>query len=647
MVTAIRDGDYDHASFQGRLALNFARRMEPADPPIAQTMIELARIKWKQGIYGAANDQLHEVRNRLEKTPGQHADLEARTWNLHAEVLAALGQNTDAGMLAGKAYKARLKKFGAEHLETVESIDTMTGLGQAYDEERGENFVSRSHWSVAEMSLKVREKLLGKAHPDTATSHVAIARNRPHDADAEKHLRLALKLWMKINPRHPELAETWTLLGRRLRLRGELDDADQTIRHALKLLRYHDDSGWPAKAGAALLELAHVRGQQHKIAEADKLYLQALEHHFYWLSDEELCGYFARIPFDRRSFGSDATTLTNGEAYLHEMVRRGTPAIDKALTKRAQELAKKLQASKRDDSPPRNLEVLTALRRLQKKADPIGIEVRGAGEIEAVFPNVPDLDVALVNQDERRAIVGYQAGGDYRTGRQERWRLDVRDAKGNSLPVIDYLSAFGGGLTGYSVLKPDQKWQTTLHVRSFIKLPPGDYTLRVQYHDIDSIAGLDWVGGRIVCQSNEIRLHIQPRVIDVSAEEKKTIDSLIEKIDGKQEVRVAEGPFGKEHHKLIAPDSPQGRLLSLGWKVVPPLIDEATHEATSPRRRAVLLSMLFTLTGYHDPRHESGVLPDYRGPGESASNAKIDHAKQFEFAKQWTAFRKHLVVRGE
>jgi tetratricopeptide (TPR) repeat protein len=637
LVKAIREGDYEIAASSGRMALQAAERLDPAGPRKAETMIEMARVQWRQGDYTAADDELRETLKLLEKMAGKHLELEARAWNLHAEVLADLGRRDESASLATKAYKARLKKFGPEHLETVESVDTLAALGLAYEDTRGDNFRMRTHWSVPEMSLKVREKLLGKDHPDLAASHLAVARNRLRDADAERHLRQALKLLQKVNPRHGELPATWTLLGRHLRVRGELDDAEQVLQRALKLWRYHDDSGWPPRAARALLELALLRGQQHKTAEADKIYREALGLHFFWARDEVLCDYLAKTPF-QRGFGNDATTLTSPEALLHEMMRRGGPAIEKALVKRSQDLGKQLKPANRNDEPLRNLEVLTALRRLQKRIDPVKIEVRGPARIEAIFPHMPDLDVALVNQDEK-APVGYQEGGDYRTGRLERWRLQVRDAKGNDVPVVDFLSSFGGGLTRDSILKPEQKWEATLQVRSYVHLLPGDYTLQVQYHDIDPIAGMDWIGGRVVCKSEEIRVHVQPRVIDLSAAERKTIADLIEKVTGKDELRLPDGIYGKNHHKWIAPESPQGKLLSLDWKAVPQMIDEVTEEATSPRRRAWLLMILFATTTCHDPRDEDGVLPDRARAG------KIDHEAQFRFARRWEAFRDYIVVR--
>ena len=37
---------------------------------------------------------------------------------------------------------------------------------------------------------------------------------------------------------------------------------------------------------------------------------------------------------------------------------------------------------------------------------------------------------------------------------------------------------------------------------------------------------MNWLAGRIVSQSRKIRLHVQPRVIDVTAKEKEAIIKL-------------------------------------------------------------------------------------------------------------------------
>jgi hypothetical protein len=56
---------------------------------------------------------------------------------------------------------------------------------------------------------------------------------------------------------------------------------------------------------------------------------------------------------------------------------------------------------------------------------------------------------------------------------------------------------------------------------------------------------MNWLAGRIVSQSRKIRLHVQPRVIDVTAKEKETIAHLLEKLNMKGEIKVLAGTYHK------------------------------------------------------------------------------------------------------
>ena len=554
--------------------------------------------------------------------------------------------------MAEKAYAERLKIHGPEHLATIESYELVEYLG----------------FGNGRQSLAFREKLFGKGHPEIAPSLMLMAGRRGREG-AEKCVRDAMRLFQKINQGHSELAEAWTLLGRIQRLLDNAEDAGQTLEHALKHWEKIDPKH--PRAARALAELAKVRSLSGDVAEADKLFGEALKRHFSDLDDDDLCKHFAYVLEETESdLRFEDPQLNHTEAYLTEMMRRGGSQIEKALAKHSKELTKKRQVWKDDfKQVPRNLEVVTALRRLQKKPDPIAVIVNGPAELEAIFPNVPDFDVALVNADEKRTPLGYMSGGNYRGGRQERWRLDVRDAKGRLVP-LQHWDGDGGGIFGYSLLKPGQKWHTTLKARNFVDLIPGNYKLRVQYHDSDEIAGLNWLEGRIVCQSREIPLHIQPRVIQATSQDKKAIGQLLKKLDLKGEVKVLAGAYSKDAHSFIPPDSPAGRVLSFGWKAVPQMIDECLNEATPPRQRAWMLALLHSITTYHSPAAREGVLPAFimaspgwvvrSSPNEAMGNggtgwsepqrletSKIVLSNQLEFARRWEDFRKHLVVRPQ
>ncbi|MBX3397852.1 MAG: hypothetical protein KF873_03855 [Gemmataceae bacterium] len=423
---------------------------------------------------------------------------------------------------------------------------------------------------------------------------------------------------------------------------------------------------------AALLNLAIERGNAGKIAEADRLLLEATRLHFSGLGDPELCDRFAkqirRPRYEHRR--ETVVGLSSVESYLREMQRRGGPAIEKALQSHIDRQVKIMRSQEPErGEQPYNLEMLTTLRRIQKRPDPIRVEIKGEYELESIFPNVPSFSVALVNRDAGRLLVAYMEGGDYRTGRLERWRFAVEASKGEaSLVEFGELIQMGGGLLNYSILKPEQKWNANLTARDYVDLTPGDYTIRIQYHDSDTIADNLWLGGRIVCESAPIRLHVQPRVVDVGRKDRQTVAGLIDKLESKGKVKVLAGAYGKGSHDFIPPETPAGQLLAMGWKAVPQLIDAASNKATPPVRRAWMLGILYSITSRNSPSWRTGVLPDHLvrnsgwaiwyGTGDelssggigfasttSVSNSKLVPETQLEFARCWESFRKHIVVR--
>ena len=648
-----RKGNYRSAESAIEMALILSKKFDTTDPRKVRSLLECARATGKIGRFQTSHRHLNDADAILDKTPALQAEFQARSWVVRAELFWQLGRIEEAGSLADQAYNAQLKIHGAEHIETVEALDILELL-------KSKN---------GRKSLEIREKIFGKGHPDCAAGHLLTARLHLHGERAEQQIRLAMRLFQKTNPAHADLAVAWTQLGRHYRARNRLESAAQTLEYALEKWQRLDEKH--PLAAEAMAVLADIRGQQGKVTEADKLYAEALERYFSDLSDEDICRHFSRVLLSRDPHRTrdGEPRLTDVEAYLTEMIRRGGPIIEKALAVTAKELTPTPQSLKADNSKvPRNLEVVAALRRLQKKIDPVCVEIKSSTYVEAIFPHIPDIAVALVNRDEKRTSIVYQSGGDYRGGRQERWRFDVRDAKGNVVRVRDRLENEGGGMYGHSILKPGQKWQTVLKVSNFVELLPGDYTLRIQYHDDEEIAASSWLGGRIVCQSPEMHLHIQPRVIDLSASERKTIARLLEKLNDKGDVKVLAGTYGKGDHEFIAPDSPAGQLLSLGWKAVPQMIEESLNDITPPQQRAWMLALLFTITTYHSPVSEDGVLPAYAyagsgwsvwfGTDEAMSSggmswsppyrtdrSKIVLSKQLEFARRWEAFREYIVVR--
>jgi hypothetical protein len=328
--------------------------------------------------------------------------------------------------------------------------------------------------------------------------------------------------------------------------------------------------------------------------------------------------------------------------------------------RRAEEDAEDL--SERLDVTP-SLETLTAFRRVQGKPDPVRVEVAGPVRIETVFSSLPRLDVSLVNADAGKETVAFQEGGDYRSGRQARWRIEMRDEAGTLLPVRDRLSSTGGGFFRPGRLGPGDEWSTSLNTASWIVAPPpGKYTVRVLYHDSVTIADEPGVDGLIVSSSGPLELTIKPLVFAEDEVDRRKVSELLAAIDDAKGLKVVAGTYGKWAHGLVPPDSPQGRLLAAGLPALPPLLDALDAPDLAPTRRAVILSLLFSLTGQNDPRETPGVLGGYEttdgawaisndgatsfgwGGGGVFDRGDIDVAVQRDFAERWAPWKRHVRV---
>lgn len=297
--------------------------------------------------------------------------------------------------------------------------------------------------------------------------------------------------------------------------------------------------------------------------------------------------------------------ITRVEACLTEMLRRGGERWKTVLS----ESLKRIEPSASDDNYIHNLEILTALRRLEGKPDPVEVEAAILKPEEATFPELPTAAVTL----RCREPVVLTLSGDYRSGRWERWRFEARDEAGQERPVILF---FGDGILGgmYSrgLMKPGETWQTHLLMSSYLEpLEPGGYSLRILYSDVDAIASAADLRGRILCRSDPIPLLIRPRQVELNPDEQKDARAQIRILEAERPVKVWVGRLRPEMHDLIGAESPGGKLLAMRWKAVPPLIEALTDPTSSLHTRAWALALLFSLTGLADPRNELGVLGPY------------------------------------
>ena len=159
-----------------------------------------------------------------------------------------------------------------------------------------------------------------------------------------------------------------------------------------------------------------------------------------------------------------------------------------------------------------------------------------------------------------------------------------------------------------TVLKYGESWETVLDLRNFISTPPpGRYQLQVFYHNTKTIADEDDLSHLIVSKSAAIPIVIEPTVIVRSNADVRKARNLIAKLSPAEKLKVVAGSYGPWAHGFVAPDSPQGKLLEMGLKAVPPLIDALCHDDLRLHQQAFILSVLFSITGENDPRNCFGL----------------------------------------
>ena len=369
------------------------------------------------------------------------------------------------------------------------------------------------------------------------------------------------------------------------------------------------------------------------------------------------------------------------DLFLCEAIRRGGKEWSRFVAGRWEEERESLLKATRDsvkDEGPRgevarhpSVEWLTAIRRLEGKPDPLVILVAGKRTRSCYLGHAASLFVLLTNLDVNRTGVQFTDGGDYRSGRQARWRLEVTDPQGHVLPQRSRLDFEGGGIYGESTLQYGESWATELNIASFVRIEmPGKYKMRVLYHDHVTIADCDNVAGLIVSVSLPIELTVEPIAVEATCAELNAIRKSISELPAKGPIKFVEGDYNKGVYDFIKPDSPPGKLLTMAWKAVPAMIDAAVDEKVAPVQRAWLLALLASITHTNDPRDESGVLGscDVRESGWSvwggtpgewsggcgtgtswnfnlSSPTPLEPKRQLEFAKRWAMWKQKEYVK--
>jgi len=248
-------------------------------------------------------------------------------------------------------------------------------------------------------------------------------------------------------------------------------------------------------------------------------------------------------------------------------------------------------------------------------------------------------------------------------------RLRAMRQRRNLLPEEPCRSGIGGGILDYQTLKFGESWETRLRMPSFVEInTPGEYTVRILYHDQYPIADFDRPAGLVCCRSVPIELRVFPVTVKLTDPQRRQFRKWIGALPKTGQVTVF-GAGRRHKEKRVQPsDRPEKDLFAAGWKVVLDLAEAATDPKLAPVQRAWVLGLLYSITGFHNPRFAENVIgphefkdPGYaiwsstvRSSGGSSGfvlsfvrNEKIDPAKQREFAKRWQQWLQKNPVRVE
>ncbi len=378
---------------------------------------------------------------------------------------------------------------------------------------------------------------------------------------------------------------------------------------------------------------------------------------FAGLDDAGLCSrYLDVLAIVARTNISRSETI---EELLCELVRRATPRCESFVAARLERAHRGLSGlGFRGDLP--GLALLTALRRIQHRPDPVVITVNSEQAVEATFPRFPTVALALRNEDSAGATVSLVPALLV-------YGLDGSGPLGEALRVSRCAPRRFDGGGPPAALAPGDELPTTLAAASWLRMnSPGEYRLRVSLlPGTNPLLERD-LRGHIALQSQELRLILRPLRIRLSRAERDQHLSWLRAIGVEKTVVVlthdalAEpvDPMPRPPGKWSGPaDDPEDRLYRAGLLTLPALFDALDDPALDSLHRAWAVAMLWNLTGVREGGYQ-GVgriracarWPTLRSDGPiPASNdgyrsEPLDEARLARTIERWRPYRSFLEI---
>jgi tetratricopeptide (TPR) repeat protein len=671
-LAALEQGQPIEAERHLTLALRTAESHDGDKVLIANLRIELARAQSDCGSYGEAEKTARRAQELLA-VEGKRRDAESgMCLTVRAENFRRVGLYHEAARLGRDGLTLRERALGTHHPGLVETLET---LGRIFHDSPQDSSVETSPGESHSQTFDVigdawdyreeaRRKMLPSAIPVLLLRATEDSLRGGEEALARpaELVRTALTSATKhLGKDHPLRAECLIVLAEVLTKQKRFREAEDAQKEALAILA-NLQGAYPHLVERGLVNSARLLYLRGRRGEAEKQFADALLYRFRGVKDDDLCTFFKMSASHRVSMLGFGRENPNFERFLVEMVRRKTTTMEESLKLCSMPLDPDLL-----ERHPRvqQLEVLTALRRVQGKPDPVTIEVKKPEQIVYDFPDAPDLVVSLQNRDTDNTCVAHIHGRDSRGGHASRWYFQVHDSKGNLVPGFFPWDSYRVRMYSVGSLKAGESIEVELEARNFVRVPePGDYSLQILFHESVWLADLGgepeeaMIADRVTCHSKMLKMTVRPREIIVGQHDRAESLKLLDALPTTGPIPVVVNEYGEWAHKQIPPDSPAGKLLALGWKAVPILLNELDRKELGEKRRAWILSLLFSITKRNDPRPDE--MADYtpilgrittvdqfvtRESFSLHEETKIDVDKQKEFARCWSNWKKCIVVR--
>jgi len=210
-----------------------------------------------------------DIDTGLTKDP----ELQAQMMHVMGLVYNNLGLYPRAQSLDQRALEIRRRVLGPEHPDTLESVNSLTGVLR-----------EEGHYSEAEKldreTLDTRRRVLGPEHPDTLSSMNNLANVLSEEgryAEAEKLYRETLNIRRRVlGPEHPDTLRSMNNLASVLGAEGHYAEAGKLERETLDIRRRVFGPEHPDTL-RSMNNLATELYREGRLAEAEKLYRETLD----------------------------------------------------------------------------------------------------------------------------------------------------------------------------------------------------------------------------------------------------------------------------------------------------------------------------------------------------------------------------------